>query len=207
MSVTRNLFDLDGHTALITGGSRGLGLQMAEALGEYGARLFIAARKSEELERAQAHLQARASRWTGWWLCWQRGIASSSWPTRTQASSPCRHLITTPARAGARGEDYPLEDWTKSSTPHPRSFPAHQPDCQALDDSAASTVASSISPRLPACRGNPPGAMKTTCLQTRARRPDQPHAPPWRRVGAVRHHRNALAAAGLFPTRMSKGSD
>ena len=35
MSVKR-LFDLGGRTALVTGGSRGLGLQMAEALGEMG---------------------------------------------------------------------------------------------------------------------------------------------------------------------------
>ena len=41
MTHARKLFDLDGRTALITGGSRGLGLQMAEALGDYGARVLI----------------------------------------------------------------------------------------------------------------------------------------------------------------------
>ena len=46
MSV-KALFDLGGKTALITGGSRGLGLQMAEALGEMGARLAITARKAD----------------------------------------------------------------------------------------------------------------------------------------------------------------
>ncbi|MFX6461602.1 SDR family NAD(P)-dependent oxidoreductase, partial [Acinetobacter baumannii] len=56
MSV-KALFDLTGKTALITGGSRGLGLQMAEALGEMGARLAITARKSDELAEAKAHLQ------------------------------------------------------------------------------------------------------------------------------------------------------
>ena len=66
MSAARNLFDLDGRTALITGGSRGLGLQMAEALGDYGARLVISARKSEELEKAQAHLQARGIPYAHW---------------------------------------------------------------------------------------------------------------------------------------------
>ena len=35
----KTLFDLTGKTALVTGGSRGLGLQMAEALGEAGARI------------------------------------------------------------------------------------------------------------------------------------------------------------------------
>ena len=43
MSV-KQLFDLTGQVALITGGSRGLGLQMAEALGEMGAKLAITAR-------------------------------------------------------------------------------------------------------------------------------------------------------------------
>lgn len=56
MSV-KALFDLTGQVALVTGGSRGLGLQMAEALGEMGARLAITARKPDELMQAKAHLQ------------------------------------------------------------------------------------------------------------------------------------------------------
>jgi gluconate 5-dehydrogenase len=56
MSV-KDLFKLDGRIALITGGSRGLGLQMAEALGEMGCKLAITARKADELAEAQAHLQ------------------------------------------------------------------------------------------------------------------------------------------------------
>lgn len=54
----RQLFELHQRVALITGGSRGLGLQIAEALGEMGARVAITARKQDELDRAQAHLQA-----------------------------------------------------------------------------------------------------------------------------------------------------
>ncbi|WP_019142817.1 SDR family oxidoreductase [Noviherbaspirillum massiliense] len=56
MSV-RDLFKLDGRVALVTGGSRGLGLQMAEALGEMGCKLAITARKADELKEAQAHLE------------------------------------------------------------------------------------------------------------------------------------------------------
>ena len=58
MSV-KQLFDLSGKAALVTGGSRGLGLQLAEALGELGARVAITARKQDELAEAAAHLAAR----------------------------------------------------------------------------------------------------------------------------------------------------
>jgi NAD(P)-dependent dehydrogenase (short-subunit alcohol dehydrogenase family) len=58
MSV-KNLFQLDGKVALVTGGSRGLGLQMAEALGEMGCKLVITARKADELAEAKAHLEAQ----------------------------------------------------------------------------------------------------------------------------------------------------
>ena len=56
MSV-KKLFDLTGKIAIITGGSRGLGSQMAEALGEMGAKLAITARKTDELAEAKAHLE------------------------------------------------------------------------------------------------------------------------------------------------------
>src|SRR5947207_10811806 len=52
----KDLFDLSGKTALITGGSRGLGLQIAEALGELGAKVAVTARKQGELEEAAARL-------------------------------------------------------------------------------------------------------------------------------------------------------
>src|SRR6185295_17030054 len=53
----RQLLDLGGKVALVTGGSRGLGLQIAEALGEMGAKLAITARKQNELDEAAAHLK------------------------------------------------------------------------------------------------------------------------------------------------------
>lgn len=56
MSV-KDLFDISGKVAIITGGSRGLGLQLAEGLGEMGCRLAITARKQAELDEAAAHLK------------------------------------------------------------------------------------------------------------------------------------------------------
>ena len=53
-----DLFRLDGQVALITGGSRGLGLQMAKALGAMGCRVAITARKADELAQARGELQA-----------------------------------------------------------------------------------------------------------------------------------------------------
>ena len=56
MSV-RKLLDLSGKVVIVTGGSRGIGLQMAEGLGEMGARVAVTARKQDELDEARAHLE------------------------------------------------------------------------------------------------------------------------------------------------------
>jgi len=55
----RELFDLTGKTALVTGGSRGLGLEMAEALGEAGAKLMLCARRENWLSPALEELRGR----------------------------------------------------------------------------------------------------------------------------------------------------
>jgi gluconate 5-dehydrogenase len=54
----RELFDLSGRTAIVTGGATGLGRQMAEALAESGANVVVCARKAERCEQAAEELAA-----------------------------------------------------------------------------------------------------------------------------------------------------
>ncbi len=56
---TRDLFDLSGRVAIVTGGAAGIGRQMADALADMGATLVLAARKRERLEQAAEDLNRR----------------------------------------------------------------------------------------------------------------------------------------------------
>ena len=56
------LFDLSGRTALVTGGSRGLGLEIAEGLAEAGAHVWITARRPQWLDPALEHLRQGGAR-------------------------------------------------------------------------------------------------------------------------------------------------
>ncbi|MDP2007442.1 MAG: SDR family oxidoreductase [Rubrivivax sp.] len=111
----QQLFDLSGQVALVTGGSRGLGLQMAEALGEAGAKVMLTSRKPADLEDAAAHLAARGidARWVA---------ADASQPEDVQrVVSETLHRVghidilvnNAGATWGAPAEDYPLEAWDK----------------------------------------------------------------------------------------------
>jgi NAD(P)-dependent dehydrogenase (short-subunit alcohol dehydrogenase family) len=57
----RRALDLDGRVVLITGGSRGLGLALAEAFAHQGARLAICGRDAQRLEEAYARLTAQGA--------------------------------------------------------------------------------------------------------------------------------------------------
>jgi NAD(P)-dependent dehydrogenase (short-subunit alcohol dehydrogenase family) len=51
-----DLFDVSGKTALVTGGSRGIGLMIARGLVQAGARVIVSSRKSEDVQTAAAEL-------------------------------------------------------------------------------------------------------------------------------------------------------
>ena len=55
---TLDLFRLDGKTAIVTGGGRGLGRYMAEALADAGANIVLCSRKKEPLEEVQREIEA-----------------------------------------------------------------------------------------------------------------------------------------------------
>lgn len=57
----RDLFSLEQHVALVTGGSMGLGLAMAEALAAAGARVAITSRHLEQCQQVAAELGTRTS--------------------------------------------------------------------------------------------------------------------------------------------------
>lgn len=56
--MIENLFRLDGKTALVTGGSRGIGLMIAQGLVESGAKVYITSRTTETCDKVAAELNA-----------------------------------------------------------------------------------------------------------------------------------------------------
>src|SRR5947209_9976915 len=55
----KELFDLSGRVAIVTGGSRGIGKEMAEGLAEAGAKLMLCARRADWLDRTVEEFTGR----------------------------------------------------------------------------------------------------------------------------------------------------
>lgn len=62
----KNLFDLTGKVALVTGGTHGLGLAMAEGLASVGAELVVTSTTPSKLEEAIAYYQSKGYKATGY---------------------------------------------------------------------------------------------------------------------------------------------
>ena len=113
--TVQQLFDLTGRTALVTGGSRGLGLQMAQALGEAGARIMLSSRKAEDLEQATAQLQAQGidTRWIAADCADEQDIVRLTDQT-LERLGPIDVLVNNAgATWGAPAEDHPVAAWDK----------------------------------------------------------------------------------------------
>ena len=111
----QQLFDLKGKTALVTGGSRGLGLQIAQALGEAGARIMITARKADELEQATADLQDTGidARWIAADCAREEDIRKLVDQTMERMGDVDILVNNAGAAWGAPAEDHPVEAWDK----------------------------------------------------------------------------------------------
>ena len=111
----QQLFDLTGKTALVTGGSRGLGLQMAQALGEAGAKIMLSSRKAEDLEQAAAQLQGQGidARWIAADCAKEEDIRRLADDTLQRMGDV--HILVNNAGAswGAPAEDHPVPAWDK----------------------------------------------------------------------------------------------
>ncbi|HNZ91115.1 MAG TPA: SDR family NAD(P)-dependent oxidoreductase, partial [Acidovorax sp.] len=111
----QQLFDLTGKTALVTGGSRGLGLQLAHALGEAGARIMLSSRKASDLEEATADLQAAGidARWIAADCSQEADIRRLADETLERMGHVDILVNNAGATWGAPAEDHPLEAWDK----------------------------------------------------------------------------------------------
>ena len=114
MSLNK-LFDLSGRRAIVTGGSRGLGLQIAEALGEQGAQVLLSARKPDELDQAVAHLAGLGIRAGAIAADLGRPDEVEGFDRRALEQLGQVDILVNNAGAtwGSPAEDHPLEAWIK----------------------------------------------------------------------------------------------
>jgi NAD(P)-dependent dehydrogenase (short-subunit alcohol dehydrogenase family) len=202
----RNIFDLTGRTALVTGGSRGLGLQMAEALGSQGARVMLSARKADELRQAQARLQT-----LGMEADWIAADCSKDADIHALADAALEKLgqvdiliNNAGASWGAPAEDYPAEAWDKVFNLNMRGLflLTQQIGKRSMIPRQYGRILNIAS--IAGLRGNPPGAMQTIAYNTSKGALvnfTRALAGEWGRYGITV---NSLAP-GFFPSKMSQG--
>jgi NAD(P)-dependent dehydrogenase (short-subunit alcohol dehydrogenase family) len=115
MGSVKKAFDLSGKSALVTGGSRGLGLQIAEALGELGARILLSSRKGSDLEQARKHLAGMGIRAD--WVAADNAKDDEVMHLADEAIARLEKvdILVNNAGAswGAATEDHPIEAWDK----------------------------------------------------------------------------------------------
>ncbi|WP_346824804.1 SDR family oxidoreductase [Ralstonia solanacearum] len=207
MGTLKHLFDLSGKTALITGGSRGLGLQIAEALGEQGARIVLSARKADELRDAQAHLKTLGI--DADWVAADGAVEADIQHLADEALAKLGYVDILVNNAGATwgapAEDHPVEAWDKVMNLNIRGLflLTQQIGKRAMIPRRYGKIVNVAS--IAGLKGNPPGTLETIAYNTSK--------------GAVVNFTRALAgewgkygitvnaiAPGFFPSKMTRGS-
>ncbi|MFL9867026.1 SDR family oxidoreductase [Paraburkholderia fungorum] len=207
MRTTQQLFSLEGRTALVTGSSRGLGLQIAEALGEQGARVMLSARKTDELDEAARHLHSRGidAAWIATDGACETHIARLA--DETLAAFGHIDILVNNAGAtwGAPAEDYPLAAWDKVMNLNIRGLflLTQRIGKQSMIPRRYGRVVNVAS--IAGLAGNAPGTMETIAYNTSKGAVvnfTRTLAGEWGRHGITV---NALAP-GFFPSKMTQGS-
>ena len=200
------LFSLSGKVALVTGGSRGLGLQIAHALGEQGATIVLSSRKAEDLEQAAAELNAA-------------GIKASYFAVNAADEAALAHVVketlaihgkidilvnNAGATWGAPAEDHPIDAWDKVMDLNIRSmFIASQlVGKHSMIPNKSGRIINVAS--IAGLGGNPPNGMNTIAYNTSkgaAVNFTRTLAAEWGKYGITV---NAIAP-GFFPSKMTAG--
>mmetsp|Transcript_12469 Transcript_12469/g.23143 ORF Transcript_12469/g.23143 Transcript_12469/m.23143 type:complete len:294 (-) Transcript_12469:129-1010(-) len=119
--TAKDLFSLRGKVALVSGGSKGIGLMMAKGLVSNGAKVYICARKADVCEAAVKELNtlATASNSGGAAVSLPGDLSSIEGVTKVASSlqekEPKLHILVNNAGAtwGATLEEYPDKAWEK----------------------------------------------------------------------------------------------
>jgi NAD(P)-dependent dehydrogenase (short-subunit alcohol dehydrogenase family) len=110
-----NLFDLSGKTAIVTGGGKGIGRQMADGLAEAGANIVVCARQAERCEQAASELAEKGVKTLGLGCDVRDPDQVQAVVARTVADFGGIDVLVNNAGTvwGAPPEDMPLEGWQK----------------------------------------------------------------------------------------------
>jgi NAD(P)-dependent dehydrogenase (short-subunit alcohol dehydrogenase family) len=111
----RELFDLRGKVAIVTGGGKGIGLKMAEGLAEGGANIVLCSRKLENCQEAAAEIT-------------KQGVKTLALKCDVKSAADIQKVVSATmkefgridvlvnnsgANWGAPAEEYPLDGWQK----------------------------------------------------------------------------------------------